>query len=91
MRKVKKPEDVRTYTMIIFITFTLKLIGLLLTKRMIGRAMAQAVSRQPLTAAARVNPVGFVVQKVALGQVFLRVLRFSRVNIIPPWVPHFRK
>jgi hypothetical protein len=42
--------------------------------------MAQAVSRRPLTAAARVraqvNPVGFVVYKVALGQVSLRVLRF---------------
>jgi len=28
--------------------------------------------------------VGFVVDKVALGQVFLRVLRFSPANIIPP-------
>jgi hypothetical protein len=28
--------------------------------------------------------VGFVVGKVALGQVFLRVLRFSPVSIIPP-------
>jgi hypothetical protein len=44
-----------------------------------------------LTAAARVNPVGFVVDKVALGQVFLRVLRSSPVSIIPPWAPHFRK
>jgi hypothetical protein len=62
---------------------------------LLGRAMAQAVSRRPLTAAARVlaqvNPVGFVVDKVALGQVFLRVLRFSPVNIIPPWASHFRK
>jgi hypothetical protein len=36
--------------------------------------MAQAVSRRPLTAAAwvraQVNPVGFVVDKVAVGQVF---------------------
>jgi hypothetical protein len=31
--------------------------------------------------------VGFVVDKVALGQVFLRVLRFSPVNIIPS-LPH---
>jgi hypothetical protein len=42
--------------------------------------MAQAVSRRPLTAAAwvrtQVNPVGFVVDKVALGQVFLQALRF---------------
>jgi hypothetical protein len=28
--------------------------------------------------------VGFVVDKVAWGQVFLRVLRFSPVNFIPP-------
>jgi hypothetical protein len=28
--------------------------------------------------------VGFVVDKVALGQGFLRVLRFSPVNFIPP-------
>jgi hypothetical protein len=28
--------------------------------------------------------MGFVVDKVALGQVFLRVLRFSPVSIIPP-------
>jgi hypothetical protein len=60
-----------------------------------GNAMAQVVSHRPLTAATwvhtEVNPVGFVVDKVALGQVFLRVLRFSPVNIIPPWVPHFQK
>jgi hypothetical protein len=30
--------------------------------------------------------VGFVVEKVALGQVFLRVLLFSPVSIIPPWI-----
>jgi hypothetical protein len=57
--------------------------------------MAQAVSRRPLTVAAwvraQVNPVGFVVDKVALGQVFLRVLRFSAANIIPSWAPHYRK
>jgi hypothetical protein len=29
--------------------------------------------------------VGFVVDKMALEQVFLQVLRFSPVNIIPPW------
>jgi hypothetical protein len=46
-----------------------------------GHAMAQAVSHQPLTMAAcvraQVNPVGSVVDKVALGQVFLQLLRFS--------------
>jgi hypothetical protein len=30
--------------------------------------------------------VGFVVDKVELGQVFLLVLRISHVNIIPPWL-----
>jgi hypothetical protein len=46
-----------------------------------GRAMAQAVSRRPLTAQARVRSrgsvhVGFVVDKVTLGQVSPRVLWF---------------
>jgi hypothetical protein len=56
--------------------------------------MAQEVNRRPLTAAAwvcaQVSLVGFVVDKVALGQVFFRVLRFSPVNIIPPWAPHLQ-
>ena len=43
--------------------------------------MAQAVSRRPLTTEARGSVPGqarvrFVVDKVALGQVFLRVFRF---------------
>jgi hypothetical protein len=41
-----------------------------------SRAMAQAVSSRSLAAAAwvraQVNPVGFAVDKVALGKVFLR-------------------
>jgi hypothetical protein len=46
-----------------------------------GRAMAQAVSRRPLTTEARGSVPGqvhvrFVVDKVALGQVFLRVVGF---------------
>jgi hypothetical protein len=48
-----------------------------------------------LTAAAwvraQVNPVGFVVDEAALGQVFLRVLRFSPGNIILPLAPLFQK
>jgi hypothetical protein len=35
-------------------------------------------------AAPRAVHVGFVVDKVALGRVFLRVLRVSHVSIIPP-------
>jgi hypothetical protein len=50
--------------------------------------MAPAVSRRPLIAEFRVRAqsihVGFVVDKVAPGQVFLRVLLFYPVNIIPP-------
>jgi hypothetical protein len=57
--------------------------------------MVQAVGRQPLTATAWVrawvNPVGFVVDKVALGQVFLRVLRFSLVNIVGSKFPKIKK
>jgi hypothetical protein len=47
--------------------------------------MAQVVSRRPLTAEARVRArsihVGFVVDKMALGYVFLRGLRFFPVSI----------
>jgi hypothetical protein len=55
----------------------------------------EILSCRPLTAAARVragvSPVGFVVDKVALEQVFLQVLRVFPVNIIPPWAPCFQK
>jgi hypothetical protein len=34
--------------------------------------------------------VGFVVEKVAMGQIFARVLRFSPVNFIPP-VLHYKE
>jgi hypothetical protein len=59
-----------------------------LTHRSIGRAMAQAVSHRPLTAEARFRSrvcvhVGFVVDKVALGQVFPPSCRFSPVSFIP--------
>jgi hypothetical protein len=37
---------------------------------------------------ARAVHVGFVVDILALGQVFLRVVRFSPVSIIPPLPPH---
>jgi hypothetical protein len=47
--------------------------------------MAQVISRRPLATESRVRArVGFVVDEVTLGQVFIRVLRFSPVNIIPP-------
>jgi hypothetical protein len=52
--------------------------------------MAQAVSRRPLTAEARVRS-GFVVDKVALGEDFPRVLRFSPVNFIPPVLNYTEK
>jgi hypothetical protein len=51
--------------------------------------MAQAVSRRPLTAEARGSVPGqvyvrFVVDKVALGQVFLRVVGFP-LSILFHW------
>jgi hypothetical protein len=48
-----------------------------------GLAVAQAVD--PVSV-----HVGFVVDKVALRQVFLRVLRFSPVNFIQP-VLHYKE
>ena len=47
--------------------------------------MAQSISCRPLNTEDRILPVhvGFVVHKVALGQVFLRLLRLSSVTVIP--------
>jgi hypothetical protein len=46
----------------------------------VGSAIAQAVSHRPLTAVARVharvNPVGFMVEKMALGQFFSEFFGF---------------
>jgi hypothetical protein len=57
--------------------------------------MALPVSRRPLTAEARirsrVGPLGFVVDKVAPGQGFPRVLRFPPVNFIPPVLHYLEK
>jgi hypothetical protein len=47
--------------------------------------MAYVVSHQLGFAHGSVH-VAFVVEKVAMGQIFLRVLHFSPVNIIPPWL-----
>jgi hypothetical protein len=56
----------------------------------VGRAMAQAVSRLSLTAKgwfyARVSVCGIYGVQSDTGQVYLRVLRFSPVSIIPPWL-----
>jgi hypothetical protein len=49
------------------------------------RLVADPSPRRPGFAPGSVQ-VGFVVDNAALGQVFLRVLRFSPVNIIPPWL-----
>jgi hypothetical protein len=58
------------------------------SKSRLSRSIAQAVSRRFLTAgagfASRSVHVGFVVDEVALGQVFLRGLRFYPVTIILP-------
>jgi hypothetical protein len=66
----------------------------------VGRAMAQAVSRRSPSRRPRFDPgsvhLGFVVDKVAVGQVFLRVLRFSPVRFsavifIPPVLHYLEK
>jgi hypothetical protein len=59
------------------------------------RAMDQAISRRPLSAETRGAPrsvcIEFMAEKVTLGQVFLQILRFSLINIIPSFLrgpPH---
>ena len=49
-----------------------------------GHAVARAASRPPLTTKAQSVHVRFAAQKVAQGNVFLRVRLFSPVGIIPP-------
>ena len=57
--------------------------------------MAQAVRRWPPPRRPGFDPgsvhVGFMVDKVALGQVLPRVLRFSPVNFIPPELHYLEK
>jgi hypothetical protein len=54
--------------------------------RHIGRAVAQAASRQPFTAAARVRvqvrPCGMCGERNGIGKVSLRVLRFYSAAVI---------
>jgi hypothetical protein len=62
----------------------------------IGRAMAQAVSRRPLTAEARVRsrvtPCGICGGQSGTGTGFSpRVLRFSPVNFVPPVLHYTEK
>jgi hypothetical protein len=57
----------------------------------IGRAMAQASHPGGLDSIPGSVNVGFVVDKVALGQVFFGVLQFSPVNFIPPVLHYTEK
>jgi hypothetical protein len=60
-----------------------------------GRTIAQVVSRILPPRRTGFDPgsvhVGFVVDKVSLGQVFPRVLRFSPVNFFPPVLHYLEK
>jgi hypothetical protein len=49
-----------------------------------GRAITKVVSHPPFTTEAGSVHAGFVVDKLALGQVFLRVPQFFHVYIIVP-------
>jgi hypothetical protein len=53
------------------------------------RALVDVLSPQRPGFATESVHVGFVVDKVALGKVFFRVLQLSPVNIIPPWLTMF--
>jgi hypothetical protein len=48
--------------------------------------MAQAARRIPPSQVRSRFCVGFLMYKVTLGQVSLKVLMFSPVSIIPPWL-----
>lgn len=53
--------------------------------------MSQAVSRRPVTTETRVgSQVGFVVDKVTVGQVFLRVLQVPLLLSIRHWYLYAR-
>jgi hypothetical protein len=56
----------------------------------LGSAIAQAVSRRPLTAEARVltrvTLYGICCGDIGTETGFFRVLRFFPVSIIPPWL-----
>jgi hypothetical protein len=53
------------------------------------------IDQREITGQEKKNPgsvhVGFVVDKVALGQIFSPVLRFSPVNFIPPVLHYLEK
>jgi hypothetical protein len=56
------------------------------TKHEVSRVMAQAVSRRPLAEArvrVRFSPCGFVVGKMAVGEVSPLVIRLFPVSITP--------
>jgi hypothetical protein len=82
----RKPTSYRLDT-----NANLKILTLKLTVISKGRTVAQAVSHWLPTAASRIRArvwqVGFVVEKMALGQVFLRVLRFPLPIFILPNSP----
>jgi nitrate reductase gamma subunit len=50
------------------------------------RRLVACLSRRRLGFVPMLVHVGFVVDKVVLGHVLLRVLRLSPVNSIPPWL-----
>jgi hypothetical protein len=78
-KRVLRYKAVLCYQVTILLSYILPGVAVPWLKRLV----AGLSPRRPVFASGSIH-VGFVVDKVALGQVFLRVLRFSPVNIIPP-------
>jgi hypothetical protein len=60
-------------------------LNIMLAVSWLRRLVVGLTLRRPVFAPRSIH-VGFVVNKVALGHVFVRVLRFYPVNIIPLWL-----
>jgi hypothetical protein len=76
-REVSRSSSIQTMSRILSMT------DLLAAVPRLRRLVAAFLPRKPGIAAASVH-MGFVVDKQALGQAFLRVIRFSSANTIPP-------
>jgi len=95
LRKKKKTAIISPYNINVLVFITVERLQrgtdwiflTLSTVNLSIRSTIRAVSRRTVTAEARFRSqvsLTFVVDRVALGQVFMPVLRFSPVSIVPP-------